>query len=90
VTRFVRRPDGTLWAAIELNSGSDLTELMAHEFEHVLEQLDGIDLAQKAALVRSGVHAVDNNKPAVFETIRAQKVGLRVAQEVRTDPRRAD
>jgi hypothetical protein len=54
--------------------------LLAHEIEHVLEQLDGVDLAHAVA---SHVHgAKANGTPPVFETRRAIVVGRLVAAEV--------
>ena len=44
----------------------DLTELIAHEFEHVLEQLDGVDLK---ALARAG--EARRLADGAFETERA-------------------
>jgi hypothetical protein len=89
VTHITREQNGRLSADIHLNPLEDAIELIAHEFEHVIEQADGVDLAVKAARADSGVHAVDSGK-TIFETTRATKVGLKVAQEVRTAPRRAD
>jgi hypothetical protein len=62
-------------------------ELVAHELEHVIEQLDRIDLPSKAALPDSGVHSLAGN---MFETTRATRVGLKVAQEVRASVHRSD
>jgi hypothetical protein len=65
---------------VEINPLGDFMELLAHELEHVIEQLDGIDLAAKAALARSGVRTcVDGT----FETNRAARVGSLVAVEAR-------
>jgi len=56
-------------------------EYFAHELEHVLEQLDEVDLAQAAA---SRVHGVSvGGATPVFETRRAIVVGGLVAAEVR-------
>jgi hypothetical protein len=60
--------------------GLDAIALLAHELEHVLEQLDGVDLAHAVA---SHVHgAKANGTPPVFETRRAIVVGRLVAAEV--------
>jgi hypothetical protein len=88
-TRFAREQSGKLSADIHFNAFDDAIELIAHEFEHVIEQVDGVDLPSKAAQADSGVHAIDSGG-TIFETRRATKVGLKVAQEVRTAPRRAD
>ena len=77
------RVDGQLRSAIVEVPGPDATqlvELVAHEFEHILEQLDGVDLAAWAG--RSGVRRVggsDGEGP--FETERACQVGRLVAGE---------
>ena len=81
VTRLSRGADGHLLAAIQLASSRDTEELIAHEFEHIIEQLDGIDLAARAALRNTGVRYVGNTEN-VFETTRAQRVGLKVASEL--------
>jgi hypothetical protein len=89
VTHFTRLPSGRLSAEIEFNRFDDGVELIAHEFEHVIEQIDGVDLSSIAELTDSGVHSV-GPLGLLFETTRAIKTGQRVAQEVRTDARRAD
>ena len=45
-TSFRQGQWGALAADIEIRSSADLTELLAHEFEHLIEQLDGVDLAR--------------------------------------------
>ncbi|MGH9373721.1 MAG: hypothetical protein ACRD15_19545 [Vicinamibacterales bacterium] len=56
-------------------------EHLAHEIEHILEQVDQVDLVRA---VGQGVHgAYLVQKPAVFETARAIAVGRQVAREVR-------
>ena len=42
-------------------------EMIAHEFEHIIEQLDEVDLIQKARRSRSGVRATDGVR-SLFET----------------------
>jgi hypothetical protein len=71
-----------LGALVEIPVGYDQVELIAHEIEHVVEQLDGIDLRAHAARSDSGVHATAPHLSG-FETRRAHRVGLLVAQEVR-------
>ena len=80
-TRIVREGNRLL-AHVTLGRTSDAMELIAHEIEHVIEQLDEVDLAAKAGMPDSGVHALHHDG-IVFETIRAQRVGRRVAEEVR-------
>jgi hypothetical protein len=58
-------------------------ELIAHEFEHIIERLDGVDLRAKARLRASGVRrTADAN---TFETTRAIVTGQCVAREVLGD-----
>jgi hypothetical protein len=83
VTRITRKPGaGGLDADIYLAQFDDEVELIAHELEHVIEQLDQIDLSSQAALPDTGVHRTLPDG-TLFETTRARQVGLRVAREVR-------
>jgi hypothetical protein len=75
----VERDQGVVVAAhIFLYPSADAVELIAHEIEHVLEQLDGVDLE---AQVGSG--NVWKRQDGAFETRRATEAGLRVPREVR-------
>ena len=58
---------------------SDFIELIAHEFEHIIEQLDGLDLARLARLAPVTVWATGTQR---FETERATHMGRLVAAEV--------
>jgi hypothetical protein len=76
-TSFRQTPAGALAAEIEIRSAAELTELIAHEFEHLLEQLDGVDLH---ALSKAGeAHRLVDG---AFETERAIAAGQQVAGEV--------
>jgi hypothetical protein len=76
--RAVLRSTGTgLVADIEIVHASDLAELLGHEFEHVIERLDGVDLG---AQTRRG--EARRLADGAFETRRAIAAGHRVAQEV--------
>ena len=68
---------GALAADIEIRNILDLTELLAHEFEHLIEQLDGVDLT---ALVKDG--RARRLADGAFETTRAIAAGHQVAGEV--------
>jgi hypothetical protein len=70
-------PSGALSADIELGNGTDLSELLGHELEHVLEQLDGVDLSRMAK--RGEARRL---RDGTFETQRAIEAGHRVAGEV--------
>jgi len=62
---------------IELRAPALYVEFIAHELEHVLEQLDGTDLAR---LARQGLDGVVEGEGA-YETARARSVGRLVARE---------
>ncbi len=55
-------------------------EDLAHEIEHVLEQIDGVDLAGLLANGVAGVRA--DRQRGVLETARAAAIGRLVAYEV--------
>jgi hypothetical protein len=74
--------NGRLSALVRLGSGDDDVELIAHEIEHVIEQLDGVDLRARAELPGTGVHLCSSDRGS-FETVRAIRAGLKVAQEFR-------
>ena len=80
-TRFARE-HGLLRRAEVVIGGADkasLVELIAHELEHVLEQLDDVNLPQ---LVQGpGVSANHHQRGRSFETARAMQIGLDVAAE---------
>jgi hypothetical protein len=79
-TQITQVDGNRLLASVEINPLGDFAELLGHELEHIIEQLDGIDLPAKASVARSGVWGcVDGT----FETSRAVRVGTLVASEVR-------
>ena len=80
-TQFLVNADGRRMALIEIGTLDDQFELIAHEIEHVIEQLDGVDLRVRARLPSSGVRRCDNGES--FETVRAIRAGRLAALEVR-------
>ena len=88
-TRFSREQPGRLTAEIEIAQGTNAVELIAHELEHIIEQLDEIDLALQAALDATGVRSFEHDGRS-FETLRAQTVGLQVAREASAKGHRRD
>lgn len=74
---FRERSSGVLTADIELGLGADLVELIGHEFEHLLEQLDRVDLR---GLARAGLAV--RMPDGAYETTRAITAGRRVSAEV--------
>jgi hypothetical protein len=85
VTRITFGPDGSIQAEVNIGSMGDPLELVPHEFEHVLEQLDGVDLVSMAGRRDTGVRGRRDGEP--FETERAIAVGRQVAREVRESGR---
>ncbi|HEY7501992.1 MAG TPA: hypothetical protein VH740_25960 [Vicinamibacterales bacterium] len=75
--QFSGTPSGGITAAIEIYPGSDLPEMLGHEFEHLIEQMDGVDLTRDAKTGRA--QRMDDG---AFETARAVAAGRRVSGEV--------
>jgi hypothetical protein len=65
-------------AEIRLHTTANLVELIAHEMEHVREQLEGTNLLLLSVARSSEVRRVGRS----FETIRGIQTGERVAEEV--------
>ena len=79
VTKICRRPSGAIVAAIDIAAFGDPAEWLAHEFEHLIEQLDGVNLRD---LERRGQGAWKSGNQ-MFETERAVRTGRLVLREVR-------
>ena len=79
ITRLTRQNNGGLDAEVEIGPFGDATMLIAHEFEHIIEQLDGVDLSSMS--VRPGTGVRTDPKTGQFETERAIAIGQRVARE---------
>ena len=75
-TTITRFQAGALSADVRITFGQDYRELIAHEFEHIIEQLDGVSLRAEAASGRAWL--IYGN---VFETRRASQVGAQVRRE---------
>jgi hypothetical protein len=75
-TTITRYDTGALRADVVLRFGDDYVELLAHELEHVLEQVDRISLSQEVSAKRAWL-----TPEGAFETDRARAVGLRARQE---------
>lgn len=84
-TRFGRSAAGYLVADIDVPTTRlqprQSIQYIAHEMEHVLEQIEGLDLPSLARTRRSGVQSVDVNNVAGFEIERAKSAGLTVERE---------
>jgi hypothetical protein len=81
---FTWTKTGKFEGRIEIPLSSDFPELVAHELEHVVEQLEGLDLRRLAKASGSGVKEVDQG---MFETVRARDAGRAAACEVDTEKR---
>lgn len=88
-SRISRSDSGVLLATVEVAAPlrrAEYAELLAHEFEHILEQIDEVDLDSLAAQ-RDG--RVARLRSGSYETERARRAGRAAALEVeRTAPRR--
>ena len=74
---IIQRYDaGGLRAEVTLAFGEDYVELLAHEFEHILEQVDGVRLSAEVAAGRAWLTA-----SGAFETRRAFDAGARARHE---------
>ena len=70
---------GLIDVTVRLRALSQATELIAHEFEHVLEYVEGVDHRAASQRDRREVWMVAGSR---FETARAIDAGRRVAAEV--------
>jgi hypothetical protein len=77
--------DGRVVARVRVRDGRESVEVIAHEFEHVLERIDGVNLACDALRRGSGTTLAGG----AYETRRATLAGQQVAQEVARATRRA-
>jgi hypothetical protein len=84
-TWHVLRAESTVsryeWGAMEVDTqlytARDVIEVVAHELEHVCEQIDGVNVRQLSQQRHSGVYTVGQH----FETRRATLIGRQVARE---------
>ena len=81
-TTFRRYRSGLIVAAVAIGFGLHRGEWIAHEFEHVLEQLDGRNLPQLASTARGVWYSGSD----VIETNRAIRAGRTVRDELRQSP----
>ncbi len=81
-TTITRERNDGLRALVRIKQREHVTELIAHEIEHVIEQLDGVDLRSMAAMNASGVRQCRCGETNSFETVRAVLAGQQVAREV--------
>ena len=71
--------DGRVVARVRVRAGRESVEVIAHELEHVLERIDGVQLALDSMRRGSGTTLAGG----AYETRRATDAGRQVAKEVR-------
>ena len=80
LTQIWSRGASGVEAVVHVVPSTRTVELIAHELEHIIEQLDGVNLRAKSRLRKSGVRVTADSD--TFETTRAVLTGQRVAREV--------
>jgi len=86
-TTLVRYTSGLIVASIEIGPGGQQAEWIAHEFEHVLERLEGMDLPALAQQRAPGIWFSGGD---MIETNRAVRAGRAVIDEMRRRDQRSD
>lgn len=84
LTELARYDAGALRADVKLVFGENYVEILGHEFEHVLEQIDGVNLRSEVAT--GGARVLPGG---AYETHRATEAGLQVLHEYETRVSRA-
>jgi hypothetical protein len=78
-TTINRYDAGGIRAEVTLRFSEDYLELLAHEFEHIIEQIDGVSLTDEVAKGRAW-----KTPAGAFETRRAFDAGVRAREEYET------
>jgi hypothetical protein len=84
---FRRYDSGLILVAMDIAPDAVQPEWIAHEFEHVLEQIEGLHLPALALLRRSGAWFSSGE---MVETLRATRAGRVVREEMRGHRDRSD
>ena len=84
-SRIGRLGDGRVMARVRIRTGRESVEVIAHELEHVLERVDGVNFALDAMRRGSGTSLAGG----AYETRRATDAGRQVAKEVRRNAKAA-
>ena len=69
-----------LIAVVTLQASADPSLWIGHEFEHLVEQIDEVDVLRQASVLRDAWHT----RNGMVETGRAVRAGYRIFDEVRT------
>ena len=78
-TTMRRYTSGLVMAVVEIPAGAEYVELIAHELEHIVEQIEGLDLKARAEDGSGGVTMI---RRGIYETTRAQEAGRAAVHEV--------
>jgi hypothetical protein len=78
-TTIQRYEAGLVRVIIEVPVSADIAELLAHELEHTLEAIEGLDLPSQAKVGGSGVTELVKG---VYETARAERIGRLASDEI--------
>lgn len=84
VTTMVRQHGRLQVAIVRIKPGHNPVELIAHEFEHIVEQLEGVRYRDDLSSARGGTRITAGG---AFETNRAMAAGLLAARQVRESER---
>jgi hypothetical protein len=79
-TTIQRLEDGRVTACVAITPFGDPTQWLAHELEHVIEQLDGVKIPHLASISARVAWRTSDN---MFETERAVQIGRLVVREMR-------
>jgi hypothetical protein len=79
-TTIQRYEAGLVSVVIEVPVSGDVAELLAHELEHTLEAIEGLDLPSQAKVSGSGVTELVKG---VYETARAARMGRLASDEIK-------
>ena len=79
LTQLSSRTGMGVEALVHVSPSTRSVELIAHELEHIIEHLDGVNLRAKSRLRATGVRLTADED--TFETTRAVLTGQRVARE---------
>jgi hypothetical protein len=82
-----RYASGLVIVLMEIAPGANQVQWIAHEFEHVMEQLDGINVDVAAA---RGSNGSWYSSGRMVETLRAVRAGRQVQDEIRRTKTRSD
>ncbi|MGE0129538.1 MAG: hypothetical protein AB7U82_15785 [Blastocatellales bacterium] len=84
---MVSRTEGRMTITMRVFISDRCVEMIGHEFEHVVEQIEGMNLKALAFVPGAGVR---RNAEGFYETKRAIEAGRRVFREYRAAKRKED